>query len=87
MGDLTKGWKVEFNGEPHIVHSDEEYNELLKKSELLGKKCRLVANLECFIGYKGQELEFIQELPNSYCLLSDGINTWQAGIEETDLFL
>lgn len=77
---------VHFNGEEHTVRSEAEYDELLKTSPLVGKKCRLVHNLECFYEYKGQELEFIKELPDNYCILSDGVKTWHAGIEETDLF-
>lgn len=85
MTSNTK-FTVEFNGEEYTLNSQQEYLDLLKTSKLVGKKCRLVRNLECFIGYEGQELQFMEELPENYCVVSDGANKWWAGIEETNLF-
>ncbi len=85
MTSNTK-FTAEFNGEEHTLSSPQEYLDLLKNSKLVGKKCRLVRNLECFVDYKGQELQFMEELPDNYCVVSDGTNKWEVGIEETNLF-
>lgn len=54
-------------------------------SPLIGKKCKIVENIDDHVEYQGQELEIIEELPNSYITVTDGVTIWHAGIEETDL--
>lgn len=55
-------------------------------TNIIGKKVIIIENLSDHIGYKGQELEIIKELENSYILVTDGITEREIGIEETDLF-
>ena len=52
---------------------------------LIGKKCKILTNLEDHLGYEGQELEVVEELENDYLVVTDGKKTWYAGIEETNL--
>ena len=54
---------------------------------IVGKKLRIICNLECHIGYLGQELTVLEEFENQYINVTDGVTERIVGVEETDLFI
>lgn len=57
----------------------------LKGKIMIGTKIIILNNLDDHIGYKGQEVEIIEELENDYYTVTDGLSKWCVGIEETNI--